>query len=379
MLYFANKGLFIKKLDDDLYTIQDIFGTCSLPFESSEKDLDEVTKQVANVKKLVTVGVDSESPDLSDFKWSELEFYYVVHINHVFLASLINSNEAERYHLVKGLFPIGYLDCGYGDGSKNTLELIHNNFKELCKDDDFPVQKKDLELFLINNQVERICSDIMSLMRRSVFSYTELLRSQRKCIEKSYKAIDELETNEVLHRSYDSHQASSAVTSLVISLCSSLDLSTKLIQYINSIEASGLTYKTARDKQYHEVKNIKEKFISEKVLKFIAKAQNSNIIIPEITQFRNDLIHSTSLLEIEKIYVGVETDEIKNLPLYYSAQYARDTLGNGQPVRFLGRDYFVQEKVDIEEKILSWVNSVFEYHIDVGRSIYNYLKSIEKP
>ncbi len=243
MLYFANKGLFIKKLDDDLYTIQDIFGTCSLPFESSEKDLDEVTKQVANVKKLVTVGVDSESPDLSDFKWSELEFYYVVHINHVFLASLINSNEAERYHLIKGLFPIGYLDCGYGDGSKNTLELIHNNFKELCKDDDFPVQKKDLELFLINNQVERICSDIMSLMRRSIFSYTELLRSQRKCIEKSYKAIDELETNEVLHRSYDSHQASSAVTSLVISLCSSLDLSTKLIQYINSIEASGLTYK----------------------------------------------------------------------------------------------------------------------------------------
>lgn len=379
MMYFANKGLFIRKLDGNSYVIQDIFGTCSLPFQSSEKELDENTNRIAKVHKLVTIGVDSEFPDLSDFRWNELEHYYIAHIDYAFLACLINREEIESYRSIVWLFPIGYLEYGYGDSSKFALEHIHSNFKKLCNDESFPIQERDLELFLVTNQVKRICNDIMSLISRSISAYTELLRCHRKCIAKSYQAIEQLESKEIIHRGNDSYQAASAVTSLVISLCSSLDLSAKLIQYINSIDISNISFKAARDKQYHEVKKIKSNFISDEALNNIIGFQKSNTDIPEIIQFRNDLIHSTSAIELEKIYVGIETDETNDMPLYYSAQYARDCLDSGQPVRFLGRDYFVEGKVDIEVKALSWIHKVFEYHISVAKELHSYLKTAEKP
>ncbi len=379
MMYFANKGLFIRKLDENSYVIQDVFGTCSLPFQSSEEELDESSNNIANVHKLVTIGVDSEFPDLSDFRWNELEHYYIAHIDYAFLASLMNREEIERYHSVIGLFPVGYLDCGYGDSSKHALEFIHSSFKKLCNDESFPVQEQDLELFLVTNQVKRICTDIMSLVNRSISAYTELLRSHRKCIAKSYQAIEQFESKEIIHRGNDSYQAATSVTSLVISLCSSLDLSAKLIQYMNSVDTSNISFKAARDNQYHEVKKIKSKFFSDKILSSIVGIQKTNADIPEIIQFRNDLIHSTSAIELEKIYVGIETDEINDMPLYYSAQYARDCLDSGQPIRFLGRDYFVEGKMDIEVKALSWIHKVIEYHVSVAKEIHAHLIAVKKP
>jgi hypothetical protein len=377
-MYFANKGLFIRKLSDSSYVIQDIFGTCSLPFQSSEEELNEKTNTIAKVQKLVTIGIDSEFPDLSDFRWNELEHYYIAHIDYAFLACLINREEIERYHSIIGLFPIGYLEFGYGDGSRYALEFLHKTFKKLCNDGHFPIQERDLELFLVTNQVKRICNDIMSLISRSISAYTELLRSHRQCIAKSYKAIEQFGSKEIIHRGNDSYQAASAVTSLVISLCSSLDLSAKLIQYLNSIDISNISFKSARDKQYHEVKKIQPKFIADKVLNNIVGIQDSNTDIPEIIQFRNDLIHSTSAIELEKIYIGIATNEINEMPLYYSAQYARDCLDSGQPVRFLGRDYFVEGKMDIEVKALSWIHKVLEYHISVAKEIHSHLKAVEK-
>lgn len=373
MMYFASKGLFVKEIEDHSYVILDVFGTCSLPFLSSEDDLDKNTFEIAKVRKLVTIGVDSESPDLSDFKWDELERYYIDKIDSAFLASLLNKEGIGRYNSIAGSFPIGYRDCGYGDSSKGTLESIHSAFSRLCGDDRFPVQKEDLELFLVTNQVERICNDIVSLVSRSISSYTEILKRHRECICKSYQAIEQLETNEIIHRGNDSYQAASSVTSLIISLCSSLDLSAKLIQYMNSIDASNVAFKPARDKQYHEVKKISSKFIQDTVLSDIVGIQNSISDISEMIQFRNDLIHSTSAIELEKIYVGIGTGEINNNPLFYSAQYARDCLDSGQPVRFLGRDYFVEGRVDIEVKTLSWIHKVFEYHIGVAEEIHSFL------
>lgn len=372
-MYFASKGLFIRKIRDSSYVIQDIFGTCSLPFQAKEEELNEKASAIAKVQKLVTINLDSEFPDLSDFRWNELEHYYITHIDYALLRCLINGEEAERYHSISRFFPIGYLELGYGDGSKSTLEFIHNTFKKTCNGDNSPIQEKDLELFLTINQARRICKDIMSLSSRSISAYTELLRSHRQCIAKSHHTIEPLGSNEIIHHGPDSYKAASAVTSLVITLCSSLDLSAKLVQYLNSMNPTNSQFKPARDIQYHDIKKIKPKFIPENSLKNIIELQNSNPDIPEIIQFRNDLVHSTSAIELEKIYIGIGTPEINEIPLVYSAQYARDCLDSGQPIRFLGRDYFVEEKMDIEIKVLSWIHRVFEYHLGVAKEIHHHL------
>ncbi len=379
MMYFANKGLFIREIYDDLYVIQDALGTCSMPFKANKRNLDEKTIAIANVHKLVTTEISSEFPNYSDFKWDELEKYYCCHLDNSFLACLVNKDELKRYWSTLNYIPIAYLECGYGDGSKSVLEHIHTNIQKLCKNDDFLIRKSDLELFLVNNQVKRICKDIMSLISRSLAAYTELLINHRRCIYKSFQAIEQLNSKEIIHRGQDTYKAASDVTSLVISLCSSLDLSAKLVQYINSINTSDISFKTAKDKQYHEVKKISPNFLPKEVLDNILSFQRLNNNFSEIIQLRNDLIHSTSAIELEKIYVGSETSEINNMPLLYSAQYARDCLDSGQPIRFLGRDYFVEEKVDIDVKTLSWIHKIFGYHISVAKEIHCYLKTQRKP
>lgn len=224
----------------------------------------------------------------------------------------------------------------------------------------------------------------MSLIQRSITYYAGLLDSQRNCIIKSHKLIhrfgevDEFSTSEIFYRGSDSYSIASDITSIVVSICSSLYLSAKLIQFINDINSSKIEYKKVRDKQYHEIKKLKPNLISSQVLDTIVQLQDNNSQIPELIQFRNDLIHSTSAIELERIYVGFKTDEIKKLPLYYSAQYARDTLDSGQPVRFLGRDYFTKDKVDIEVKAFEWIQSVLDYHVKVGDYLNSYLKSLKK-
>ncbi|MFT6778658.1 MAG: hypothetical protein ACJAV1_002600 [Paraglaciecola sp.] len=275
------------------------------------------------------------------------------------------------------LFPLGYSDCGYGEGSKQTLELVHNSFKTSCLAADSPVSEEDLTVYLVTQQVSRICSDIMSLLNRAMTAYSNLLIAQRDCINDSHTAISQLGVHEVVHNGKNSYRVATEITTLVISLCSSLDLSAKLIEYLNSIKLDNLIFKGARDKQHHDVRKIRSNFLPEKLISDITQLQSTFNIFPELVQFRNDLIHSTSAIELEKIYVGFAYTEINHLPLYYSAQYSRDCLDTGQPHRFLGRDFFSGEQIDIEVKTLSWLNTVVNYQIEVGKIIHTYLVSIK--
>lgn len=378
MHYFTSKGLFVRSISKDRYVIEDIFGTCSIPFNSSKDKLDENLKTIGNVQKLVSLGVTHKYPDLADFNWEKLEYYYVAHIHYSFLNSILEQPDKERFQSVMGMFPLAYSDCGYGEGSKQIFESIHNQFKESCSTDDSPVNEKDLIVYLITNQVSRICSDIMSLLNRAITGYSNLLIAQRNCINESHTALSQLGVSEIVHSGKNSYQVATEITALVISLCSSLDLSAKLIQYINSIELEGLSFKGARDKQHHEVNRIASHFFSDEFIADITQLQSTFDELPELIQFRNDLIHSTSAIELEKIYVGFGHTEINDLSLYYSAQYSRDCLESGQPHRFLGRDYFSSGQLDIEVKALSWLNTVISYQVEVGKKIHAHLELVQK-
>lgn len=378
MNYFTSKGLFVRNISKDRYVVEDIFGTCSMPFETPEDKLDETLKNNWNLEKLVTLGVINKFPDLSDFQWQDLEYYYIAHIDYSFLNSILAPKEKERFHSLMGLFPLAYSECGHGEGSKDIFETIHNQFKEACSNEGSPLNENDLTVFLVKSQISRICSDIMSLLNRAITGYSNLLVAQRDCINESHTALHQLNVSEIVHSGQNSYRVATEITSLVISLCSSLDLSAKLIQYINSIKPEKLSFKGARDKQHHEVRKISSIYFSSEFIQDITTLQSSAVDLPELIQFRNDLIHSTSAIELEKIFVGIGHKEINDLPLYYSAQYSRDCLDNGQPHRYLGRDYFSSTQLDIEVKALSWVNSVISYHLEVGKKIHEHLKSVKK-
>lgn len=74
-----------------------------------------------------------------------------------------------------------------------------------------------------------------------------------------------------------------------------------------------------------------------------------------LIQMRHDLIHSTAALEMEKVYVGYGTGEVKDLPLHYSFIPWRDCTETGQPDRYLRRDDFASSGVDIEFQLPAWL------------------------
>lgn len=377
MIYFTSKGLFLRKVDQERFVVEDIFGTCSVPFKAHEGNLNETLKYW-NIEKLVSLNVINKFPDYSDFQWHELEYYYIAHISYSFLNSILYPAEKERYQSLTELFPLAYSECGHGEGSKETFELIHNWFRDECINKKNSLTEGDLNIFLIENQVSRICSDIMSLLGRAITAYSNLLVAQRDCIKESHTALQQLNVVEIVHSSQYSYRTATEITSLVISLCSSLDLSAKLIQYLNSIKRDDLSFKAARDRQHHEVKKITANYLPSEFIDGILTIQSTTKDFPELIQFRNDLIHSTSAIELEKIFVGIGHKEINDIPLYYSAQYSRDCSDTGQPYRFLGRDYFTSNHVDIEVKALSWINSVINYHLEVGKKIHEHLISEKK-
>lgn len=378
MNYFTSKGLFVRNINKDRYVIEDIFGTCSMPFEASKDRLEETLKSNWNLEKLVTLGIVQRFPDFSDLQWENLEYYYIANIDYSFLSSILKPEEKERFQSLMGLFPIAYNECGYGDGSKEIFESIHTKFKESCSNECNLLNENDVNVFLIKSQVSRICSDIMSLINRAITGYSNLLVAQRDCINESHMALQQLNCSEIIHIGQSSYRVATEITSLVISLCSSLDLSAKLIQYLNSIDPEKLSFKAARDKQHHEVKKIPSSFLPKELIESIVSLQSTTGDLRELIQFRNDLIHSTSAIELEKIFVGIGSDEINGLPLYYSAQYARDCLDSGQPYRYLGRDYFTSNETDIEVRTLSWLNSVIGYHLEIGERVHKFLESVKK-
>ena len=112
----------------------------------------------------------------------------------------------------------------------------------------------------------------------------------------------------------------------------------------------------------------------ELVTKVIGQGKNERQF-SSLTQLRHDLVHSTTILEMEKIYIGFQTEEVNELPLHYSYMPWRDCLDSGQPVRYLGRDYFTSQGVDVEWQLLAWIRSIIDYHLFVGEVLYRFMKS----
>lgn len=378
MTYFASKGLFIRGISNDRYVVEDVFGNCSLPFESTLQELDKKTEKIANTRRLINVDSANEYPDYSDFRWDDLEYYFVAHIGYSLHSHLMDEHERKKYELAAPLMPTAYLDWGYGDGFKSSLESIHKKFKSLASTPNFPITEETMQFFLVSNQARRICSEIMSTLHRSIRAYVDLLHFHRLCIGKESKAIEQLGSNEIIHQGNHSYRASTAISSLAISLCTSLDLVTKLVFYLNSVDRENISYKPPKGKIFKELAGIKSGALPQKALNKINQIYENVSDLAALIQFRHDVIHSTSSIELERLYIGRETPEVNEMHLHYGCQFWRDCGENGQPIRYLGRSYFTESQTDIDIKCLQWLQAVIAAHISVGKALHGFYQNSPK-
>ena len=372
---FTTKGMFLRKLEERRYIIHDVFGTCSLPFAAeNEVELAKKLLDDFRLRLLVDVQISGQLPYYKDFNWDQLEYYYVAHLSYSLHRYLIPEECLPSFYDEKLALPVAYVDLGHGEGSRKTLEIIDKRVREAVTKGIAPFSQTTLDTWLIINQFERICGEILSLISRAIASFVDLLKAQRTCIFHAVSSISQLHANEVIHQGPNSYAAATAASMSAISMCTSLDLLSKLIHYLDQLEPDTLKFKPAGGRHFADLIKFKARRVPKEIGDELMFAMHSNSDIAELIQFRHDVVHSTSAIELEKVYVGVGTMEINDAPLHYSYQGWRDCLPNGQPERYLGRDFFVEKHQDIEHRIFTWLHSVISLQLNAAKGIHQFLK-----
>jgi hypothetical protein len=370
---FGSKGLFIVPISTSEYVVQDARGNSSLPFiKANGESLRRDIKANFDIELLVPVSEAREFASKSAFSWAELEHWYVAHLDYALTRWLVG-DDLEDFYKECYAIPIAYLSWGYGDGSRENFEFIDKFVREQISKNEVQFSNETLEKWIVLQQFKRIFSELLSLLQRAMDSFVDLLLHQRDCVVAAWNALEQLKTNEVIHRGRDSHRVSTAATMTAISLCSSLDIQSKLIHYLDQVEKTRLKFRPAGGKHFSDLEKFKPKRIPLDLKDEILGFANGSRAVRELIQFRHDVVHSTSAIELEKVYVGFGTPEINGMPLYYAYQAWRDCGTTGQPDRYLGRDYFTGSKVAIECRSLSWIHEVVRLHLTSAARIHAFL------
>jgi hypothetical protein len=162
--YIGTLGIDIKEISSDLYTLKDSFGNCSIPFKS--KTFCELQKEVLSLCNAEILGEKSSLLDthLTMFKWYKLEEIYAVEISNKFRIWQYEG-DFHDYDRQSLFIPIIYTDYGYGFGSELELKKFH---EFILGADELPFNKEILMLKLAHLTVDRICSDILSLLHIAI-------------------------------------------------------------------------------------------------------------------------------------------------------------------------------------------------------------------
>src|SRR5690606_11661922 len=121
-----------------------------------------------------------------------------------------------------------------GSGSKDVLEFIDKHISTAAINATVPFTPSCIAIRLSHIQIERMCSDLMALLNRSIRSLLDFLIVQRATIAEENWAREHMDVSEIVHSGPKSYQAASLATICVISLCTSLDIMSKLIHFVNA-------------------------------------------------------------------------------------------------------------------------------------------------
>ena len=268
------------------------------------------------------------------------------------------------------VLPTAYLDCGYGAGSSRILEMIHRETLKTADSKASPVSREMVFGQMYHRSLERICDDIRALISRAFLYFHRLLDTHRAGVVKAAPQLVLLDSKEVIQRDDLGTDTSTYLTGAILSLSTSLDLSAKLVAYVNELVLPLASLQTPRGLIFSDLGAIKPRRLSAKTLQHIRDVWSGRTSIVALIQARHDLIHGTTALELERhFYVGTQTPVINGLPLHYCQQLWRDTEPSGQPVRCLGRDFFTDQVLNVEEVLAHWIVQVLDGHATVARLI----------
>lgn len=374
MRYLTTKGLFVRALGGERYVLEDVFGVCTIPFLA--KDIEDVSRAAYSLARVSIICREDNLSSMSSpefVNWFDLEKFYVAKVPDHYRCWQVGRKLVATYDSVSAMLPIAYFESGFGSGSKDILEYIDKKICAAAMASSTPYTTSCITIRLSHLQIERMCSDLMSLLNRSTRSLLDFLIIQRQITVEENWAREHMDVQEIVHTGPKSYQAASLATICVISLCTSLDILSKLIHFLNNCSRPTKKFKPSQGKVFSDLYKAKGSTLPQELFDRILDKWKGLPGSLSLIQFRHDLVHNTAALELEKVYVGSQTGEINDLPLHYSFVPWRDCNTDGQPVRYLGREYFTSEGIDMESQLLCWTKSVSFLHLYAGEQLLNFL------
>lgn len=379
--FLCSKALDVREIEPGRFVIVDALGARSEVFnvEGHEQMLVEC-RQRANVVPLTHVDGSlllgaGHKLDGRTIPWS-LEEPYVSRIPDSYRIWLAGRGDHQVFDAKRSFLPLAYAEAGFGAGACEVFEEIHT---EMMKHQEgqpeaIAIPREMLMAFLHHVQLRRLCDDQLALVDRAVKSFQRVLFLMREAVRRNAHAIPQLGVPEIEHTSPLAAEIATYVTVAVTSIVSSMDLMTRFVAFVNDTDLPPTKFRPTGTTYYADLSTMRAKTLPLDVLDRTRQAWSSRPSLPELVQFRHDLIHSTTALEIErKVFIGIGTQQVNSLPLHYTQIPARDCGPNGQPLRYLGREYFTAQGRNMDEVLQMWLVDAVEAHAATAREIRTFI------
>lgn len=325
--------------------------------EAAKRLLDIVPLAHADGSLLLENG---HSRDGVTIPWS-LEEPLVARIPDFYRIWLCGLGDHRVFDSARSHIPLAYLEWGFGTGDRDEFQKLHATTLKMAANGDAPFSEEMLYALLHHVLLKRICDDVLALIDRASRAYQRFLFLLRQSVRANVGDFQHLGATEIQHSGPWSIELATLVTVAVISAVSSMDVITRLIIFVNDTEFPIAKFKPQGTSYYSDLQKLKPGALPASILDAIKAAWSRKSSLLSLIQYRHDLVHSTTALELERnLFIGKGTDELNAAPLFYAVLLSRDALPTGQPVRFLAREYFTSSGDTVDVVVAGWLKDVIE-------------------
>lgn len=165
----------------------------------------------------------------------------------------------------------------------------------------------------------------------------------------------------------------SLYSNIIIQMCSSLDLISKLICEICNFPTdfkNNIKFKSGNI-YFKDISKYKEIF--RKYEGFDNSFINNKKIYNDLIMIRNSIVHNAFFTNDESLFYGFKTSVVNNKPIHYIVSYVWDIGEDGKPERWLNRFRFYGQEREIGEYLVNYFLKFYDnmnYTIDI---IYSYI------
>ena len=231
----------------------------------------------------------------------------------------------------------------YPREGRSILPFSNSYFEKL------PFSRTDIIRYINYSDINQIYDSINITNIRAINTYKEILEVIKNNVKKNKELMKSSEYSNIL---FTDKYLSLLITNCIVSLCSILDLIGKIIEFIKILKSKGndiliLERLIKKRTSYNNIKDIIE-------LQSIIEMP----IFKALIEIRNDIIHNSSTIDIEKHYYIDIIHFSDDSKIALANIFFRDTDELGKAITTYGNKYSVKSEIGFDIFLSSCIKNI---------------------